>query len=192
MRITSQRTHSRQSRLLNLYVHRCLSLNQPIAYRTETQTVPCATVSKTVFNTVLYGNPQGVGLMPPATGSQLNPNTTNPLGGGGSAESGSYVAPYPSLEVGPQPTPSSSSQHCWNQASANSSRSSSNSQALGGPNRLLPPPKTTSYHQKTTVHFAVLVGIIAAVVAFLVIVGALLAGRKRLKIRIRITTEYEC
>ena len=120
--------------------------------------------------------------MPP--NSLLSPNNTNPFGNIGSAEG---VSPSePNVEVGSQPRPSTISQP-EPQASADSS----NGQALGWPNKL-PPPKKTSPHQKTTVHFAVLVAIIAAVVAFLVIVGALLAGRKRRKIRVRITTEYEC
>ena len=126
--------------------------------------------------------------MPP--NSQFNPNNTNPFGNVGLAEgvspSGPNVEPRPGLGVGPQPRPSTISQP-EPQASADSS----NGQALGWPNKL-PLPKKTSPHQKITVHFAVLVAIIAAVVAFLVIVGALLAGRKRRKIRVRITTEYEC
>jgi hypothetical protein len=136
---------------------------------------------------VMYENP--VGLM-----SQIDPNnTTNQFGDGGSAQGASPSGlsgkpPPPNIELGSQPKPSTSSQP-EPQASADSSPvSTSNSQALGRPNRL-PPPKMTPPHQKATVHFAVAVGIIAAVVAFLVIVGAFLAGRKKLKIH---TFEYEC
>jgi hypothetical protein len=140
---------------------------------------------------VMYEDP--VGLMPPY--SQIDPNTTNQFGDGGSAQgaspSGLSDEPLPpNIELGSQPTPSTSSQP-RPQASPDSSLSTSNSQALGRPNRL-PPPKMTSSHQKTTVHFAMAVGIIAAVVALLVIVGAFLAGRKKLKIHVRITSEYEC
>ncbi|EDR06830.1 uncharacterized protein LACBIDRAFT_328569 [Laccaria bicolor S238N-H82] len=137
-------------------------------------TLPCATVSKSLFTLVISGDP--VGLMPP--NSQINSNTTNPFGDGGSAN-GVSPSGLHNKEIGSQPTPSTSSQP-GPQASADSSPLAlSNSQALGGPNRP-PPPKTTSPHQKTMVHFAVIVGIIAAVVAFLVAVGALLAGDKRL------------
>lgn len=133
----------------------------------------CATVSKSLFTLVMSGDP--VGLMPP--NSQINSNTTNPFGDGGSAN-GVSPSGLHNEEIGSQPTPSTSSQP-GPQASADSSPLAlSNSQALGGPNRP-PPPKTTSPHQKTMVHFAVIVGIIAAVVAFLVAVGALLAGRKK-------------
>lgn len=134
---------------------------------------------------VMSGNP--VGVMPP--NSQINSNTTNPFGDGGSTEGVSPSGLY-NEDIGSQPTSSTSSQP-GPQASADSSPSLSNGQTLGRPKRP-PPPKTTSLHQKTTVHFAVIVGIIAAVVAFLVAVGALLAGRKKLKIHVRISSEYEC
>lgn len=138
---------------------------------------------------VMYGNP--VGLMTPY--SQLNPNNTNTFGNGGSATQGGSPS-GPSDEALPatsELTPSTSTQPEPQASAESSSISFSNSQALGRPDRP-PPPKTTSPYEKTTVHFAVTVGIIAAVVAFLVTVGAFLVGRKKLKVHVRITSEYEC